>query len=107
MNAWEKAWKFEDDTTRRAKKEKDRVFVYNVIKYSEDVRAPGYIKVLERYLFRLSDENLAHETVEDFWEELKNMFPEKIPDDCDPYTKILRYGNTRYGVRMSVETLWE
>lgn len=107
MNAWEKSWKFEDDNVHRAKKDKDPVVVYDVIKYSEDMRAPGHIKVLERYLFRLRDEKLAYETVEDFWAELKIAFSEKVADYYDPNRKILRYGNTRYGVRISVETLWE
>jgi hypothetical protein len=81
------------------------VIVYDVVKYSEDMHAPGHIKALERYLFK--DEKLAYETVEDFWAELKNAFPEKVADHYDPNRKILRYGNTRYGVRISIETLWE
>jgi hypothetical protein len=85
--------------------EKNPVIVYDVAKYSEDMRAPGHIKALERYLFK--DEKLAYETVEDFWAELKNAFPEKVADHYDPNRKILRYGNTRYGVRISIETLWE
>lgn len=85
--------------------EKNLVIVYDVVKYSEDMRAPGHIKALERYLFK--DEKLAYETVEDFWAELKYAFPEKVAEDYDPNRKILRYGNTRYGVRISVETLWE
>lgn len=84
---------------------KDSVVVYDVVKYSEDARAPGHIKALERYLFR--DEKLAYETVEDFWAELKNAFPEKVADYYDSNRKILKFGNTRYGVRISVETLWE
>lgn len=86
-------------------KDVDPVVVYCVVKYSEDMRAPGHIKALERYLFK--DEKLAYETVEDFWAELKNAFPEKVADYYDPNRKILRYGNTRYGVSISVETLWE
>ena len=85
--------------------EKNPVIVYDVVKYSEDMRAPGHIKALERYLFR--DEKLAYETVDDFWAELENAFPDKVTDYFDPNRKILRFGNTRYGVRLSVETLWE
>lgn len=86
-------------------KPKDPIVVYDVVKYSEDMCAPGHIKVLERYLFR--DEKLAYETVEDFWAELKNTFPEKVADYYEHSLKRLKFGNTRYGVRISVETLWE